>query len=155
MSSFLRTLIKKKKAKLCRRYYEAQTEGELEVFDEDTGELEFTCKTLELPYRDNERNVSCIPEGFYDVVPRQSPKYGNHLHVTGVEGRSLILFHYANYVGSDNPRTGSSDLRGCIAVGERFGDITGDGIVEILNSKKTMKALMDVAPNGFVLEITQ
>jgi hypothetical protein len=142
-------------AKLCRRYYETQTEGELEVFDEDTGELEFVCKTLELPWKDNERNVSCIPEGFYDVVPRQSPKYGNHLHVTGVEGRSLILFHYANYVGSDNPRTGSSDLRGCIAVGERFGDITGDGIVEILNSKKTMKALMDVAPNGFVLEITQ
>ena len=143
------------RAKICRRYYDTQTEGVLEVFDEDTGELEFTCKTLELPYRDNERNISCIPEGFYDVVARQSPKYGNHLHVTGVEGRSLILFHHANYVGSDNPRTGSPDLRGCIAVGSKFGDITGDGIKEILNSKRTMRELMKVSPDGFVLEVTQ
>jgi hypothetical protein len=142
-------------AKICRKYYETQTEGTLEIYDEETNDLEFVCKTLELPYRDNERNISCIPEGHYDVVPRTSKKYGNHLHVTGVEGRSLILIHYANYVGSDNPRTGHSDLRGCIAVGQKFGDITGDGIVEILNSKNTMKALMDVAPDGFVLEITQ
>lgn len=142
-------------AKICRRYYDSQTEGELEVYDEDTGELEFTCKTLELPWRDNERNVSCIPEGFYDVVPRQSPKYGNHLHVTGVDGRSLILIHYGNYAGSPNPRTGLPDIRGCILVGKQHTDITGDGIKEVTSSKATMKALMDVAPDGFVLEITQ
>jgi len=143
------------KARLCRRYYETQTEGELEVFDEDTGELEFVCKTLELPWKDNERNVSCIPEGFYDVVPRQSPKYGNHLHVLDVPNRSLILFHHANFAGSKNPRTGHSDLRGCIAVGRDFKDISGDGILDVVDSKNTMKALMEVAPDGFVLEVTQ
>lgn len=142
-------------AKLCRRYYESQTEGELEIFDEETGELEFVCKTLELPYRDNERNVSCIPEGFYDVVPRQSPKYGNHLHVTGVDGRSLILIHHGNYVGSPNPKTGLPDIRGCILVGKSHTDITGDGIKEVTASKATIKELMKVAPDGFVLEVTQ
>jgi hypothetical protein len=75
--------------------------------------------------------------------------------LAGVEGRSLILIHPANFVGSNNPRTGHSDLRGCIAVGSKFGDITSDGIPEILNSKNTMKALMDVASDGFILEITQ
>lgn len=142
-------------AKLCRRYYDTQTEGELEIFDEDTGELEFICKTLELPYRDNQRNISCIPEGHYDVVPRQSAKYGNHLHVTDVEGRSLILIHYGNYVGTPNPRTGLPDIRGCILVGKDHFDITGDGIKEVTSSKATMKELMKVAPDGFVLEITQ
>lgn len=142
-------------AKLCRRYYETQTEGELEIFDEETGELEFICKTLELPYRDNERNVSCIPEGFYDVVPRQSPKYGNHLHITGVPNRSLILIHHGNYVGSPNPKTGLPDIRGCVLVGKDHIDITGDGIKEVTASKNTMKELMKVAPDGFVLEVTQ
>lgn len=143
------------KARICRKYRETQTEGELEVFDEDTGELEFVCKTLELPDRHNERNISCIPEGFYDVVPRQSTKYGKHLHVTGVEGRSLILFHHGNYAGSPNPKTGLPDIRGCILVGKSHTDITGDNIKEVTSSKATMKALMEVAPDGFVLEVTQ
>jgi hypothetical protein len=143
------------RATICRQYYKTQTTGTLTVYDEETGEEVFKCRTLELAWLDNASNVSCIPEGFYDVVPRTSPKYGNHLHVTGVEGRSLILIHPANFVGSNNPRTGHSDLRGCIAVGSKFGDITSDGIPEILNSKNTMKALMDVASDGFILEITQ
>lgn len=143
-------------AKICRKYYETQTEGTLEIYDEETNDLEFVCKTLELPYRDNERNISCIPEGHYDVVPRTSKKYGNHLHVTGVEGRSLILIHYGNYVGSPNPRTGLPDVRGCILVGKAHVDFEGsDGIKEVTSSKNTMRELMKVAPDGFVLEITQ
>ena len=140
---------------LCREYYKKQTHGTLTVFDEDSGEEVFKCRTLELPDRNNERNISCIPDGFYDVVPRQSPKYGNHLHVTGVEGRSLILFHWGNYAGSPNPKTGLPDIRGCILVGKDHVDITGDGIKEVTSSKATMKELMKVAPDGFVLEVTQ
>lgn len=142
-------------AKLCRRYYQTQTEGKLEIFDEDTGELEFVCKTLELPWRDNKTSVSCIPEGFYDVVPRKSEKYKDHLHVLDVEDRSLILFHWGNYVGTPNPRTGLPDIRGCILVGKAHIDLNGDGIKEVTASKATFKALMEVAPDGFVLEVTQ
>jgi hypothetical protein len=142
-------------AKICRKYRETQVEGTLEIYDEETNDLEFVCKTLELPYRDNERNISCIPEGHYDVVPRTSKKYGNHLHVTGVEGRSLILIHYGNYVGSPNPRTGLPDIRGCVLVGKDHVDITGDGIKEVTSSKNTMRELMKVAPDGFVLEVAQ
>lgn len=143
------------RAVLCREYYNKQTHGTLTIYDEDTGEQVFKCRTLELPWLDNQRNISCIPEGHYDVVQRTSTKYKNHLHITDVPNRSYILIHPANFVGSSNPRTGHSDLRGCIAVGSKYGDINSDGIPEILNSKNTMDKLMEAAPDGFVLEVTQ
>lgn len=143
------------KAILCRKYRETQTEGELKIYEEELGELLFSCKTLELPYRDNERNVSCIPEGVYRVVYRYSKKYKHHLHITGVDGRSLILIHHGNYVGSPNPKTGLPDIRGCVLVGKDHVDITGDGIKEVTSSKVTMRKLMEIAPKGFTLKVTQ
>jgi hypothetical protein len=143
------------RATICRQYYKTQTTGTLTVYDEETGEEVFKCRTLELAWLDNASNVSCIPEGFYDVVPRTSPKYGNHLHISEVPNRSLILIHYGNYAGSMNPNTGRSDIRGCVLVGEKLIDINGDSIADITNSKKTMSKLMKSAPDGFVLEVTQ
>ncbi len=143
------------RAVLCREYYKYQTRGELKLYDTETDSLEFICKTLELKWMDNQRSISCIPEGTYDVVPRYSNKYGNHLHITDVEGRSLILIHWGNYAGSINPRTGYPDIRGCIMVGTAFMDLDGDGIVDITSSKKTFRELMKVAPDGFILDIEQ
>jgi hypothetical protein len=143
------------RAKLCRQYYDKQTHGTLTIYDEDTNEEVFKCRTLELPDRDNQRNISCIPEGHYDVVPRTSAKYKDHLHILDVPNRSLILFHWGNYAGSINPRTGHSDIRGCVLVGKAFVDLDGDGLADITSSKNTFKKLMKAAPNGFVLEVTQ
>lgn len=143
------------RATIVRQYYKTQTTGTLTVYDEETGEEVFKCRTLELAWLDNQSNVSCIPEGFYDVVPRTSPKYGSHLHISEVPNRSLILIHYGNYAGSMNPNTGRSDIRGCVLVGEKLIDINGDSIADITNSRNTMKKLMKSAPDGFVLEVTQ
>jgi len=125
------------------------------VYDEESGEELFKCRTLELPELNNAPNVSCIPEGYYNVVPRQSPKYGNHLYITEVPNRSLILIHWGNYAGSVNPNTGHSDIRGCVLVGEKFVDLDGDGLADIANSKNTFKKLIQIAPYGFVLHVTQ
>ena len=85
--------------------------------DESTiGELfingERFCNTLELPYRDNQRSVSCIPTGDYKVrmrYPRESATRDYlHLLVKDVKDRSLILFHKGNT---------AKDTRGCILVG--------------------------------------
>tara|TARA_R100001224_G_scaffold3632_3_gene2186 strand:+ start:1777 stop:2169 length:393 start_codon:yes stop_codon:yes gene_type:complete len=89
-----------------------------DVFTEKStlGELflngERMCDTLELPYKDNQRSVSCIPSGSYKVrlrYPRESATR-NYLHllVQDVKDRSYILFHRGNT---------AKDTRGCILVG--------------------------------------
>ena len=70
------------------------------------------CDTLENPWQDNQRNISCIPEGEYPVrlrLPRESATRDYlHLLVEDVENRSYILFHRGN---------SAKDTSGCILVG--------------------------------------
>ena len=65
------------------------------------------CYTIELPWQDNRRMVSCIPEGRYQLVERYSEKHRFHLLVKGVPDRTLILIHRANHA--------AKELKGCIA----------------------------------------
>ena len=105
----------------------------------------FECVTLELPWKGNKTNLSCIPRGVYHVSHRESEKYGNHLHIEDVKDRSYILIHVANYV---------SQLRGCIAVGSSFADINRDGILDVTSSRNTLNKLVDIVPiGGMTLEI--
>ncbi|MGJ8743690.1 DUF5675 family protein [Polaribacter sp.] len=67
----------------------------------------FLCHTIELPWKNNKRNISCIPEGEYQIEPRFSKRFQHHLILKAVKSRSYILFHPAN----DAKR----DLEGCIA----------------------------------------
>jgi len=73
---------------------------------------EWLCDTLENPYLDNQRNISCIPEGEYTVRLRLARESGSkdylHLLVKDVPNRDLILFHIGNT---------AKDTRGCILVG--------------------------------------
>lgn len=70
------------------------------------------CNTIELPWCDNKRNVSCIPEGRYELAPRETITHGKHLLVKNVPDRSYILLHSAN--------NALLQLRGCIAPVSRF-----------------------------------
>src|SRR5690606_8714327 len=63
--------------------------------------------TIELPWRNNQRNISCIPEGRYKLVMRYTEERGWHIHIPEVPGRTWILFHAAN--------DALKELRGCIA----------------------------------------
>ena len=65
------------------------------------------CRSIELGWVNNERNVSCVPEGVYPVAIIQHPKHGECLRVDSVKGRSGILIHVAN--------DAQKELRGCIA----------------------------------------
>ena len=71
------------------------------------------CDTLENPWLDNQRNISCIPEGEYPVrlrYPRESAtREYLHLLVQDVPNRDYILFHRGNF---------PKDTRGCILVGQ-------------------------------------
>jgi hypothetical protein len=122
-----------------RTYEKFQTKGNLSIHKEGAA---YKCLTLELPWKLNKSKVSCIPEGTYPVKIRYSQKYGTHLHIQNVPNRDLILIHWANYVGSVNPKSKTSDLMGCVGVGESYGDITKDGIDELLNSKNVFNKMM-------------
>ena len=107
---------------LTRTYFPKGTNGKLVC----QGRL--ICYTIELPYKDNLPQVSCIPEGEYFIVKRYSKRFGWHFEILQVPHRSLILFHPAN--------DALLELRGCIApVSQLLG--AGSGI----QSKKAFNKL--------------
>jgi hypothetical protein len=89
-----------------------------DTFTEEStiGELfingERICDTLERPYFNNQRNISCIPQGSYKVrlrLPRESGTRDYiHLLVKDVKDRDYILIHIGNT---------AKDTSGCILVG--------------------------------------
>ena len=99
----------------------------------------FKCYTLELPWKDNKRNVSCIPSGSYDVKIRLSPKYGQIYWVSDVPERSFILIHSGNWAG-DTKKGFKTHVNGCILLAKKRGLLAGQ--LAILNSRITVKRFM-------------
>jgi hypothetical protein len=93
--------------------------------------------SLELPWRDNRRSVSCIPPGVYTVrlreAWRRSRDHGPTYEVCNVPGRTGILFHPGNTI---------DDVEGCIAPGLAIGAI-GDRR-GVLNSSAAFKRFREV-----------
>lgn len=86
---------------LNRTYFPEGTQGTLEW----NGTI--VCYTIELPWLENQKRISCVPEGEYVLLKRFSPKFRWHLHLRDVPGRDLILIHPAN--------DAKKELLGCIA----------------------------------------
>lgn len=119
------------------------------------------CKVMELPNKNNARNISCIPEGRYLVtkeppIPADDPfteadESGGrrprsywHFRIHNVPGRSGILVHRIAFV---------KDLLGCQGVGSRFADLNKDGILDIEGSRRKLEWLVDYLPDQFYLNI--
>ncbi|SFB90931.1 hypothetical protein SAMN04489722_101236 [Algibacter lectus] len=110
---------------LYRAYFKEGTNGTLFCSEK------FLCHTIELPWQNNKRNISCIPEGQYQIEPRFSKRFKHHLILKAVKGRSYILFHPAN--------NALKDLEGCIAPVTYLSGI-GKGIY----SKDAMQKLLSL-----------
>ncbi len=86
---------------LIRSYDPEGTNGELRCGGKTI------CFTIELPLLQNQHNISCIPEGRYELRKRFVQKFGLHLFVVDVPERSWILIHPAT--------DAKTQLKGCIA----------------------------------------
>ena len=117
-------------------------------------------KILELPWLDNKRSISCIPEGTYEVtkqppIPADDPNTEedesggrhpcpySHFRFTKVPGRSGILIHRG---------TDITHSQGCLLVGSRFKDYNTatPGLAE---SGVKLQWLVDNMPDAFRLLI--
>lgn len=111
-------------------------EGTLGVLALPGGERLFT---LELPWRDNEPRISCVPAGEYRLEPHSSGRHKNTWALVGDtvshcaevgKRRCGILFDQANW---------AHELQGCIAVGVSVGELLGK--VALVNSAVAMTKL--------------
>lgn len=103
-------------------------------------ERKIICYTLELPWRNNERNISCLKQGSYKCWKANSPKFGNVVYVDTLPSRIGILFHRGNTV---------QDTRGCILTGL---DIVND---KLIHSRIALDRLLDTVPEKFELQIRE
>ena len=102
----------------------------------------FSCYTLELPWKRNTKNISCIPEGVYKCSFKHSPKFGPVYQVEDVPGRTHILLHAGNWAG-DTQRGFLSDVEGCILLGDNLGELKGQRA--LINSRKALNRFLAFA----------
>lgn len=106
-------------------------------------------KTIELPYINNEKNVSCVPVGAYGISPYISAKYPgkyksdkmpyvyalNNINVgvkiSGISQRTHILIHVLNFI---------EESQGCIGVGTHYHSTRWG----VSNSRKAFEDLFSI-----------
>jgi len=101
------------------------------------------CYTLELPFLDNAKDISCIPVGTYKCICKSSPKFGDTWEVLSVPGREGILFHSG---------TTHADTHGCIIFGRDIGWYNDDRAV--FNSRDAKTIFMTSTKNVSEFNLT-
>lgn len=102
------------------------------------------CYTVELPWKDNQHDISCIPTDTYNVVQYNSNEHGDVWKIMDVPNRNNVEIHPANDV---------ADLLGCIGVGDSLGVV--NNFPAVLHSKKTFSMLKSTLPDNFELTISE
>jgi len=100
--------------------------------------VNFSLSVIELPWKDNLADFSCIPSGTYHVVPYNSPTFGDVYLILGVLDRENILFHKMNWAG-DIRKGFKSDSEGCIGVGLYHDKLQGQ--IAVIKSEIAMKRM--------------
>ena len=121
------------------------------LFSEDgTG----ICVTLELPWQNNQHDVSCVPAGTYQCLRVQSaeqlqatPENGDRFELQNVPNRNSVEIHAGNTI---------KDSKGCILVGTQYGAFY-DGTPCILQARDEFKSFMNrmKGVNAFTLVIKE
>lgn len=107
-----------------------QTTGVFDMYNEGKNSI---CYSLELPWKDNKQNASCIPKGTYKCSIYNSTKYGKVYQIKNVFGRTGILIHSGNF---------KDQTKGCVLLGSELRDINKDGQKDVTNSKLTLSKML-------------
>ena len=103
---------------------------------------------LELPWRSNQADISCIPAGRYKAALMFSPRFARPLyHLLCVPNRTEILIHVGNWAG-DVAKGLKSDTEGCILLGHSFGTLAVAGTPgqpALIASSMALSEMMAVA----------
>lgn len=130
--------LKVDRLKIKRWYHDDCTIGRLRFGN-------FQCWTLELPLLNNATDVSCIyPAGGYRGYKHFSARNGDVIAIDNVMDRTNIQIHSGNY---------TSQILGCILVGDSVKFLDDDWIPDVTNSKRTLSKLLALLPDKFMIEI--
>ena len=115
----------------------------------------FWCHTLELPWRDNQQNISCIPAGEYDIIPFQSRRTiggtRNLYLIKDVPGRSGVFIHAGTHAG-DVMKGLDSDSLGCPLVGMKRGIYQGQrSVFHSRTAVRKLKAALNNEPSKLII----
>ena len=137
---------------ITREYLPTHTLGIVSCYNEYGNG--FSCKSIELAWQNNKKNVSCIPVDNYFCAWTKSSKFSKKkgspvytYEVRNVPNRSGIRIHSATYV---------RHLQGCIAFGSSFRDIDKDGILDLTDTVETIQYFNDFMDGAdFILTIKE
>lgn len=108
--------------------------------------------TIELPWKDNQKDISCIPQGIYNCIPYNSNDFPNTYAILNVPGRVGVLFHHGNFACDVflSGKSYDSNTKGCI--------LPGFGIEEVVPMVSKSKPAMDylrevIGKDNFILEV--
>ena len=113
------------------------------------------CLTIELGWRNNARNISCIPTGEYVLRRHVSSRFNPSIKVFDKDGRSevpgrvAILFHAGNYINFLQNGKILNDSEGCILPVTNIASKTATGIFGA-SSAVQMRKLFDFVGNDTV-----
>lgn len=116
------------------------------LYVKNAGVQLYSCRSVELPWKNNDTGESCVPAGTYPMVLEYSPAFRRKLwELKLVPGRSECKIHGANY-----PR----QLRGCIAPASMLSDIDKDGKLDAAASGKALSEFMAAMGKAIESRIT-
>ena len=130
------------------------TPGLAELYN-SAGIVLWTGNSLELPWRDNAPDVSCIPSGVYLAKYLWSDKFQRKVYVLqNVPGRTACELHLGNWAG-DKSKGYRSDVEGCTIFGTKLGYLTPPGLAPQLAVLASSQAYEDLttATGGGDIEV--
>ena len=105
---------------------------------------DFQCFTLELPWLDNQKSISCTPANTYRGAKHLSPSLGWVIHILDVEGRTWCYIHKGNF---------TYQIRGCTLVGKSITYLDSDSVPDVASSGPVFDELYEMLPDEFPIII--